>query len=202
MRNNVKKFELIMGVYIMGPVQGSEQQGTGAETKRRMTLDEVVATLEQQGIEVEGLPEPAAELSMDQKIGAMIESLGGMPQQGGEELSEEQRLILENQYRQDLKMKILETEKEIRMKHPDASEAQLWDAAHAFLRGDVIGVSDIFGKMYQTAAEKEKQQTAKDMDLHIEGDSGGGDRTREAPVGLGDIFSPGGTLDASFASRS
>ena len=191
----------------MSPVQNQNQnqdqnQNGGGEEPRKMTLDEVVATLGEQGIEIEGLPEPPAELSMDQKIAAIIESLGGMPRQGGDEITEEQRLILENQYRQDLKMKILETEKEIRMKHPDASEAQLWEAAHAFLRGDVIGVSDIFGKMYQAAAEKEKQQTAKDMDLHIEGDSGGGDQTREAPVGLGDIFSPGGTLDASFAARS
>ena len=182
--------------------QQNQNQQSDAETKRTMSLDEVVAALGEQGIEVTGLPEPPAELSMDQKIAAMIESLGGLPKQGGDDISEEQRLILENQYRQDLKMKILETEKEIRMKHPDASEAQLWEAAHAFLRGDVIGVSDIFEKMYQAAAEKEKQQAAKDMDLHVEGDSGGGDQTREAPVGLGDIFSPGGTLDASFAARS
>ena len=186
----------------MGPVQGTEQQQTDDSTKRTMTLDEVVAALGEQGIQIDGLPEPSAELSMDQKIATIIENLGGMPQQGGDEIAEEQRLILENQYRQDLKMKILETEKEIRMKHPDASETQLWEAAHAFLRGDVIGVSDIFGKIYQTAAEKEKQQATKDMNLHIEGDSGGGDQTKETPVGLGDIFSPGGTLDASFAARS
>ena len=186
----------------MGPVQGTEQQQTDDSTKRTMTLDEVVAALGEQGIQIDGLPEPSAELSMDQKIARIIENLGGMPQQGGDEITEEQRLILENQYRQDLKMKILETEKEIRMKHPDASETQLWEAAHAFLRGDVIGVSDIFGKIYQTAAEKEKQQATKDMNLHIEGDSGGGDQTQETPVGLGDIFSPGGTLDASFAARS
>ena len=186
----------------MGPVQGTEQQQTDAASKRTMTLDEVVAALGQQGIEIAGLPEPPAALSMDQKIATIIESLGGVPQQAADGITEEQRLILENQYRQDLKMKILETEKEIRMKHPNASETQLWEAAHAFLRGDVIGVSDVFGKMYQTAAEKEKQQAAKDMDLHIEGDSGGGDQTQETPVGLGDIFSPGGTLDASFAARS
>ena len=186
----------------MGPVQGTEQQQTDDSTKRTMTLDEVVAALGEQGIQIDGLPEPSAELSMDQKIATIIENLGGMTQQGGDEITEEQRLILENQYRQDLKMKILETEKEIRMKHPDASETQLWEAAHAFLRGDVIGVSDIFGKIYQTAAEKEKQQATKDMNLHIEGDSGGGDQTQETPVGLGDIFSPGGTLDASFAARS
>ena len=187
----------------MAPTQPTVQnQQTAPDTKRTMTLDEVIATLGEQGIQIEGLPESPEALSMDQKIATIIESLGGMPQQGSDEITEEQRLILENQYRQDLKMKILETEKEIRMKHPDASETQLWEAAHAFLRGDVIGVSDIFGKMYQTAAEKEKQQAAKDMELHIEGDSGGGDQTKETPVGLGDIFSPGGTLDASFAARS
>ena len=187
----------------MAPTQPTEQnQQQDTETKRTMTLDEVIESLGKQGIQIEGLPETPEALSMDQKIATIIESLGGMPQQSGDEITEEQRLILENQYRQDLKMKILETEKEIRMKHPDASESQLWEAAHAFLRGDVIGVSDIFGKMYQTAAEKEKQQAAKDMDLHIEGDSGGGDQTKETPVGLGDIFSPGGTLDASFAARS
>ena len=187
----------------MAPTQPTEQnQQQDTDTKRTMTLDEVIDTLGKQGIQIEGLPEPSAALSMDQKIATIIESLGGLPQQNGDEITEEQRLILENQYRQDLKMKILETEKEIRMKHPDASESQLWEAAHAFLRGDVIGVSDIFGKMYQTAAEKESQQAAKDMELHIEGDSGGGDQTKETPVGLGDIFSPGGTLDASFAARS
>lgn len=181
---------------------GGAQGAGGGAAKRTMSLDEVVAALGEQGIEVTGLPEAPGELSMDQKIATMIESLGGLPKQDGDDLSEEQRLILENQYRQDLKMKILETEKEISMKHPNASEQQKWEAAHAFLRGDVMGVSDIFEKMYSAAAEKEKQQAAKDMDLHVEADSGGGDQTREAPVGLGDIFSPGGTLDASFAART
>ena len=125
-----------------------------------------------------------------------------MKQPEGAELTPEQQQILENQYRQDLKMKILETEKELRMKHPDASESQLWEAANAFLQGDVMGVSEIMGKMYQTAADKEKQKADKDMELHIEGDGGGGDKPSETPIGLGDIFSPGGTLDSSFANRS
>ena len=141
-------------------------------------------------------------MSMEEKVGSLLEGRGGMPQQTDAAITPEQQAMIENQYRQELKMKILETEKELRMKHTDASEAQLWEAANAFLQGDVMGVSDVMGKMYQTASDKDKEQASKDMDLHLEAESGGGDQTGDTPLGLGDIFSPGGTLDASFSNRS
>ena len=181
---------------------GPAQPAAGGGEKKKITLEQLIAQSEQDGFEIEGKPEAAKEMSMEEKVGALVKGTGGMPQQENSELTPEQQAILENQYRQDLKMKILETEKELRMKHPEASESQLWEAANAFLQGDVIGVSEIMGKMYQTASDKEKEQANKDMDLHLEAESGGGDQKGETPLGLGDIFSPGGTLDASFSNRS
>ena len=146
----------------MAPVQPNTAAGG---EKKKITLEQLIAQSESDGFEVEGKPEAAPDMSMEEKVDVFIKGTGGVPQQGGEGITPEQQAVIENQYRQSIQMKILLTEKELRTKHTDASEAQLWEAANAFLQGDVLGVSEIMGKMYQTAADKDKEQASKDMGL-------------------------------------
>ena len=141
------------------------------------------------------------ELSMDEKMAALNEHLADNA--GSQEgLSEEQQVAVKLQMEQEMRLRILEEEKNVLRKFPDATPDQQWQIALAMITGNTFDVLEHSNKMFSAAAEKEKQASARDTDLQVEGDSGGGQGDANVPTELDSMFSPGGALDASLANRS
>ena len=108
-------------------------------------------------------------------------SSAGTPPGVSEGMDETQQLILENQFRQDVRQRYND-EKEIIMEaYPDASRGDVQKFIAARGKDDVVGMMQALEAIVKKAAEKQ-QNTKEQEDLRVEGANAGSKGDEEAPI--------------------
>lgn len=126
-------------------------------------------------------PPPADEAQGMEAFLGEIQGLRGPTPGVSEGMDETQRLILENQYKQDTRNMVQDIETAIREVSPDVTRADIQKFARAFVEGDPMTLWQAAQSASRKEAEAE-QNDEKSEDLRVEG-AGSGERGSErAPI--------------------
>ena len=96
-------------------------------------------------------------------------------------MDETQKLILENQFRQDIRQRYNDEREIIMEAYPDASRGDVQKFITARGKEDVVGMMQALESIVKKAAEK--QQNSKEQeDLRVEGANSGSKGDEDAPI--------------------
>lgn len=113
------------------------------------------------------------DLSPQEMLEALIEARGGIPTPAeGEELSEREVAMMENQFKLETRLNLQDMQKLVDTKIPDATDQQSFAIAEAHTKGDLSGVIDAVLSAQKHAQEVDDKKQEQG-DLHVEGGASG-----------------------------
>lgn len=137
-------------------------------------------------------PPTESELTEAEMLDGIMQQLGGLPSERegefeDEELREVDKIILDNQFKQEAENRMRRIQESVKAVAPDATDKQAHEFGIATMKGDVSTAFKAAAQILRQAEEMDEKKQEQE-NLHVEGGAGGNSKGGNESRGLAAAF--------------